>query len=574
MRLYTLCDGEKFNQHAYTFIASLNRYSPGQSLHIHIINPLSTITNQISILKKQTRALTLSFSFSTIKNSSKLSAHFKINLINQLKHAFCDLLYINIELIIKQSLLALFSHLHSMSIALSLKESDAMLPDVLWLRPKQKVIKSIEKWYSGPLSYFLSSFSSLQPMILNNRFLETFFDDKPSKKLKCRLTHHFLKQKSILIVSRRIDLPFDKKIIPTRKRALQNITTQTRLYWESFPLLLQEAYLKNDMPVELYCKPNASITQKWVDSLPHDVIYLPHKNHKQIKDKRVRFYMQEIYPYFFTIDTQGWGGTHSLRQSTHYLNVKNTENAKQFIENIKRQKETKYKQITTTLPNFDIFFPLQVPNDDALKFGAPHSLKKIVRAVIHWAKNKKVRILFKIHPKAKYTIPISLFSFSPYIKVIKNGNIHDILSKATCVFTVNSGVGFEALLYQKPLVTFGNSSYESLSVPSILTDISIQAAYEKAVLSPIKSETYLKWLEWYLFNVGYLMNLTKVTLPLHDRSSITMPLPLRTTETLSLKKQKTKQRTFKSCLLFSHPIKHVLYSLLSIWRYKKSISTQ
>ena len=40
-----------------------------------------------------------------------------------------------------------------------------------------------------------------------------------------------------------------------------------------------------------------------------------------------------------------------------------------------------------------------------------------------------------------------------------NANVHDLISRARGVFTINSGVGFESLIHGKPVVTFGNCDY-------------------------------------------------------------------------------------------------------------------
>jgi hypothetical protein len=40
-----------------------------------------------------------------------------------------------------------------------------------------------------------------------------------------------------------------------------------------------------------------------------------------------------------------------------------------------------------------------------------------------------------------------------------DGNIHDLVSRSSAVFTINSGVGFESLFHDKPVITFGDSDY-------------------------------------------------------------------------------------------------------------------
>ena len=42
--------------------------------------------------------------------------------------------------------------------------------------------------------------------------------------------------------------------------------------------------------------------------------------------------------------------------------------------------------------------------------------------------------------------------------------MHDLSSHAAAVFTINSGVGFEALFHLKPVVTFGHAEYDAVTV--------------------------------------------------------------------------------------------------------------
>ena len=51
----------------------------------------------------------------------------------------------------------------------------------------------------------------------------------------------------------------------------------------------------------------------------------------------------------------------------------------------------------------------------------------------------------------------------PLCAWIDNANIHTLLSHSKAVFTVNSGVGFEAILHQKPVFTFGRADYDCVS---------------------------------------------------------------------------------------------------------------
>ena len=46
-----------------------------------------------------------------------------------------------------------------------------------------------------------------------------------------------------------------------------------------------------------------------------------------------------------------------------------------------------------------------------------------------------------------------------------DAHVHDLISGSQAVFTVNSGVGLEALLLRKPVFVWGRSIYEYASTP-------------------------------------------------------------------------------------------------------------
>lgn len=74
-------------------------------------------------------------------------------------------------------------------------------------------------------------------------------------------------------------------------------------------------------------------------------------------------------------------------------------------------------------------------------------------------------------------------------------SIHFLLKNCEAVFTVNSGTGMEALLYDKPVYTFGEVDYEAVS--HHVEPEAIEAAWEQPRYSPeiIKSflETYARF---------------------------------------------------------------------------------
>lgn len=118
-----------------------------------------------------------------------------------------------------------------------------------------------------------------------------------------------------------------------------------------------------------------------------------------------------------------------------------------------------------------LFVPLQVPGDVVNQL----SRIDVFEALEHLLNNKKEiwqkialdAVIIKVHPKDKSAVTkkrlaVLLEKFPDDI-IISENSIHDLLSQAKVVMTVNSGVGAEALLHLKPVVTLGAAYYSSLT---------------------------------------------------------------------------------------------------------------
>lgn len=90
---------------------------------------------------------------------------------------------------------------------------------------------------------------------------------------------------------------------------------------------------------------------------------------------------------------------------------------------------------------------------------------KLFKDIVTILNKKNIQLLVKRHPLCNNTILEKLLiKYEKEKKImIFNGSIHDAISKCTTVYVINSGVGFEALLHLKPVVTFGKSDYMSVT---------------------------------------------------------------------------------------------------------------
>lgn len=132
-------------------------------------------------------------------------------------------------------------------------------------------------------------------------------------------------------------------------------------------------------------------------------------------------------------------------------------------ERIVLAKASKYEQSDQPVDLPDpgyIFFAMQML-DDTVATLAWIPILDGLRMTVKEAERQGKKVVIKRHPMCKredVSRALSSMRASPSV-VITDASIHDLIPHADRVVTVNSGVGFEALLYGKPVITMGASEY-------------------------------------------------------------------------------------------------------------------
>lgn len=156
-------------------------------------------------------------------------------------------------------------------------------------------------------------------------------------------------------------------------------------------------------------------------------------------------------------------------------------------ETVVRAKASKYKQADEAIklpdPGF-IFFAMQML-DDTVATLAWIPMLTALREIVRDAENSGKKVVVKRHPMCqRVDVAMALATLkSSNAVVISDASIHDLIPNADMVVTVNSGVGFEALLYDKPVITLGASEYgvattQCRSVPELLSAINSPPAVD------------------------------------------------------------------------------------------------
>lgn len=281
----------------------------------------------------------------------------------------------------------------------------------------------------------------------------------------------------------RLDITFKEGPAPKERSEIPAI----RQYWMSFCNILRTTHLKAGHQARLIEAPLWKITTPLVSKVSADsnIIYIPHKmNLNWVLDERVRYYMQMVIPSIFSVDPEGWCASTS-NWPIAFDSWKETEFepdisdllTKRISNNISKFNQPNH--INVDLPENYVLFPCQIPHDETIKYHSDISVEDALRSLLsslrlidtysivikgHPANPGAMKVLKDIYLEFKKKLPDNLSKKIIWIDTI---SIHQLLASCKAVFTVNSGVGLEALLHRKKVYTFGNADYASASTKII-----------------------------------------------------------------------------------------------------------
>lgn len=358
----------------------------------------------------------------------------------------------------------------------------------------------------------------------------------------------------------RLDLPW--KLRGMRKGVPPSIEPDTldlRMYWVRFLAMLANECERAGLEVEIRQVPAWEIDRKLVESLRASVVLVPHRCHLDFDEGStpVLFYMQEYFRWMFVVDPKGWSAASSrypvqesmLRHSTggafeHYRGLLDQGVLQSKFAQPTRSGATGRRSVSTTTNRAlgtakerwdplrarwivaaeveqsnaeaplgtqvvpSVFFPMQIPHDQSIKYFSEYSIDEVLDGLVSWAERAGVVLNIKPHP-ANLVLTSAYQSRYPEGTWVRwrNEGIHDLIREVDAVFTINSGVGMEALLHCKPVVTFGRAEYDCVTTRA--TPESIDAAWEACrSVSPVEREQrYRAFFDW--FAQDYAVDLSR-----------------------------------------------------------------
>lgn len=316
------------------------------------------------------------------------------------------------------------------------------------------------------------------------------------------------------LVLPRLDLPFKT---PTSPKALWSLAKgpsdgdrRIRRYWADFADRLSNTLRSKGCDVARFDWPLWRVTEKRVSKLDVDLVVLPHRQSHDFPElsRPTWYYMQQAMPWLFSLDPLGWNASGSHYPCDIAVGDENSGTFERYAERLIGGNTSKYAQPARLSrdelvargdipPEPYVFFPCQRPTDLSLRLYSDHDPADVVRALANWSQASGIPVVFKAHP----TNPASAASQRQAAQgsnvYWSDASIHDLIPHSTAVYVINSGVGFEAMLHDKPVVTFGRVEYDAASIHGDLTALDrTWQAVQTVAPEPLRRR-YRRFVDWY-----------------------------------------------------------------------------
>lgn len=148
-------------------------------------------------------------------------------------------------------------------------------------------------------------------------------------------------------------------------------------------------------------------------------------------------------------------------------------------------------------PENTYFFAMQTINDTVARRATINQFKGI-KLILEKFINTQKKLIIKPHPLDRSSTTVRFLSETKKHSnaIISNSNIHDLISQTKATICVNSGVGIEALIHLKPVISLGESDYNIASYKAE-TEAELFALLERPYLKLDK--TFISKFLYYFF---------------------------------------------------------------------------
>ena len=318
----------------------------------------------------------------------------------------------------------------------------------------------------------------------------------------------------VAVLLPRLDLPFKNpgglRGLPDRLRRRSPQDMRLRAHWRALAEAIRAAFQRQGCEAGLIVHPLWQVTTEFLERLGVDVVFIPHKQRFHFGRLRCRtfFYMQVTFPWLFTVDPLGWSAGSSAYPCDYRSGDPGSGTFERYVERVVRRNESKYEQRARMkrrelvargeIPDGPyIFFACQRPTDQAIRFFSPYEVVDVVAGVAEWAKRRGLCVVFKAHPTDAASARPLQEATRGHDAYWSTASVHDLIGHSDAVYVINSGVGLEAILHNKPVVTFGQVEYDAVSIHGDLAALDRVWKDVQASDPDQRLASYRRFVDWY-----------------------------------------------------------------------------
>lgn len=216
-----------------------------------------------------------------------------------------------------------------------------------------------------------------------------------------------------------------------------------------------------------------------------------------LREQRFLNFKESALPGYFRFDRlgfSGWEERHPLPKDMEIPSEQIDAAFNALKHKYVDKRVSKYEQRMVdeaTLPDRFLLAALQVPDDTVMSL-ASMQMDDWLDTLVMACEAAGTHLVIKSHPldrSATTRARVSRLQDRGSHVFVSQTAIHHLLERAEAVVTVNSGVGVEALLHLKPVITIGASDYSAVA-----HQVSSQAELMSAVESVANSKPDAEWI--------------------------------------------------------------------------------
>ena len=544
------CDTAYAVEHAVPLLTSLDCNSPGMAAHLHLVNPGAGLETALAALAADLADTTLTLTWeradlSDLDAESRATYYAGIRFVRAveiMRAAARPMLVLDADTLVRQPIetpqtceAGLFlrpdhpPHMRVAAGAVLFTPAGAAFAETA----AAMIAKALDsgrapRWYLDQAA-LAAAYERTSPKL--HRFDETFLDwefrqgtvlwtgkgprkhESPAyvaerRRCAARFSIDGMRQRfwgeasgrRALILAPVLGLPFKRPAGLVREGA----PIALREPWRAFAETIRAVLCAAGWNARILTRPMWELTPALADAYGADLVLVPHRERHQFAcETPALFWMQSPLPHLFTVDRQGWGAG-----ASGYPFEGQGEESGAFASLAERIADNRSKfdqpprqgRDELGLPAKYVFCPCQIPHDETLRFHSDVGMAALVKALAEWARKSGTHVVFKPHPANRAAMS-PLHQAAPDSEHVHwiDASIHDLIAHSTAVYTINSGVGLEAILHGKPVVTFGRADYDAVTVKGDLGALShIWRIVNSDQLAAIRAAAYRRFADWYV----------------------------------------------------------------------------